>query len=152
MAGLFEHFQKGTFEQEYWIPAHNARRESALFKSNKQLVRDDCGAPCWICGAKNDLEVHHVFEWAFWNAMDPKKVTNILEAIEFYDEKYVSSVKDPVKLQTAILDLEASKPIMNSPAEGGLLTKEQLIIAAERVLKIDDELASIAANNYQPHR
>ena len=43
MADLVEHFHNGTFEQEYWIPAHNERRESALFKANKKLIRDYCG-------------------------------------------------------------------------------------------------------------
>jgi hypothetical protein len=42
---------------------------------------------------KKDLEVHHVFEWAFWNVLDPRKVTNILAAIEFYDEDYVAKAK-----------------------------------------------------------
>lgn len=38
------HFQRGTFEEKYWLHAHEKRRESALFKSNKKLIRDDCGA------------------------------------------------------------------------------------------------------------
>ena len=69
--------------------AHDKRRESALFRRNKKFIRDDCGAPCWVCGSKKDREVHHVFEWSFWNALDPRKVANILNAIEFYDDDYV---------------------------------------------------------------
>jgi hypothetical protein len=60
MADIVEHFKKGTFEEQYWIPAHNARRESALFRANKKFIRDECGAPCWICGTTDGLEVHHV--------------------------------------------------------------------------------------------
>ena len=82
---VVEHFRKGTFEEQYWIPAHNKRRASALFRKNKKLIRDECGAPCWVCGSRREREVHHVFEWSFWNAMDPRKVTNTLRAIEFYE-------------------------------------------------------------------
>lgn len=38
------------------------------------------------------------------------------------------------------------------PSEGGILTKEQILMAAERVEKIDEELASFAENNYRPQR
>jgi hypothetical protein len=188
MADIVEHFKKGTFEEQYWIPAHNARRESAMFKSNKKFIRDDCGAPCWVCGKKEDLEVHHVFEWSFWNALDPKKVTNILNAIEFYDEDYVALAKDANKLKTHLADLVNTKPVVDTPDDarnlvvlckehhrlkftgvhsvsfplwltiaavpigGGILTRAQLVTAVERVSKIDEELASYAANNYQPHR
>jgi hypothetical protein len=38
------------------------------------------------------------------------------------------------------------------PSEGGILTREEIILAAERVKKIDEELASLAENNYVPHR
>lgn len=115
MADIVEHFKKGTFEEQYWIPAHNSRRESSLFKSNKKFVRDICGAPCWVCGAREDLEVHHIFEWAFWNALDPKKVTNILNAIEFYDSDYISKAKDSEKLRKKIDELENQKPLIDTP-------------------------------------
>lgn len=188
MADIVEHFKKGTFEEQYWIPAHNARRESTLFKNNKKFIRDKCGAPCWVCGSSTDLEVHHVFEWAFWNALDPTKVTNILNAIEFYDDDYVAKAKDPKALRTRLMELSESKPFLDTPDDlrnlvvlctehhrlqysgihsvsfplwlavaavptgGGVLTREQLMAAVERVAKIDDELASYAANNYKPHR
>jgi len=188
MSDIVAHFKKGTFEEQYWLPAHNARRESSLFRKNKKFIRDKCGAPCWICGAKKDLEVHHIFEWAFWNAMNPQKVTNILNAIEFYDEDYVSKVSDSKRLQKAIKKLEKTKPIIDTPDDirnlvvfcrkhhrlkltgvhtitfpiwlaiaavperGGILTKEQILIAAERVRVLDEELASFAENNYKPHR
>jgi hypothetical protein len=59
MADIVEHFKKGTFEDQYWLPAHNKRRESSL---------------------------------------------------------------------------------------------KQILMAAERVRRIDEELASLAANNYEPYR
>ena len=188
MPNIVEHFDKGTFEQEYWIPAHNGRRESALFKRNKKFVRDNCKAPCWVCGAADDLEVHHVFEWALWNAMDARKVTDILNAIEFYDDDYTDKADDPTKLRKEIAKVAGKKPVIDTPddlrnlvvlcrkhhrlkytgihtisfpiwmamaavpEEGGVLSREQILLAAERVMKIDEELASFAENNYQPHR
>jgi hypothetical protein len=188
MADIVAHFKKGTFEEQYWLPAHNERRESALFKANKKFVRDECGVPCWVCGSKKDLEVHHVFEWAFWNALDRQKITNILNAIAFYDDDYICSANKPDELRKKIDELEQKKKIVDSPddirnlvvlcrkhhrlthtgihtlsfpiwlamsgvpAKGGILTKEQIIIAADRVKKLDEELAVMAGNNYQPHR
>ena len=38
------------------------------------------------------------------------------------------------------------------PAKGGILTRKQILMAAERVRKIDEELASLAENNYKPYR
>ena len=188
MSDLVEHFKKGTFEEQYWIPAHNKRRESSLFKKNKKFIRDECGVPCWVCGSKKEREVHHVFEWAFWNALDPRKVTNILNAIEFYDADYVGKASDPKKLRALLDGLAAEKPIIDTPddarnlvvfcrshhrlkytgihtisfpiwlsmsavpSRGGILSKQQIIAAAERVQKIDDELARYAENNYKPNR
>lgn len=188
MSQILEHFKKGTFEEQYWLPQHNARRESALFKNNKKLIRDECGAPCWVCGSKQDLEVHHVFEWAFWNVINPEKATNILNAIEFYDKDYINKANKSEKLRAEIDKITKDKPIIDTPddirnlvvfcrkhhrlkltgihtitfpiwlavsavpTKGGILTKEQILIAVERVKKIDEELATFAENNYVPHR
>lgn len=133
-------------------------------------------------------EVHHVFEWAFWNALSPKKVTNILNAIEFYDDDYVASATSPEALHTYLTGLTQTKRFLDSPddarnlvvlcrehhrlkytgihtvsfplwlalaavpADGGILTRAQLLTAVERVTRIDEKLADYAANNYQPHR
>lgn len=188
MHDIVEHFRKGTFEEKYWIPAHNKRRESAMFRRNKKFIRDDCGTPCWVCGSKDEREVHHVFEWSFWNALDRRKVTNILNAIEFYDDDYVSKADQPTKLRAKIRKVQRSKPIIESPddirnlvvfcrehhrlkytgvhtitfpiwlavsgvpSEGGILSRDQIVLAAERVRKIDEELATLAENNYVPLR
>jgi len=188
MADIVEHFKKGTFEQRYWLPAHDRRRDSALFRRNKKFIRDECGSPCWVCGSKTGLEVHHVFEWAFWNAMHPKKVTNILNAIEFYDADYLSRAKSSDILKKRLESVASRKPVIDTPDDirnlvvlcrkhhrlkhtgihtitfpiwlamsaiplrGGILTREQILMAAERVKKIDEELASLAKNNYVPRR
>jgi DNA-binding response OmpR family regulator len=115
-------------------------------------------------------------------------VTNILKAIEFYDDDYILQARNPDKLRTRLSALRASDPIIDSPDDarnlvvlcqqhhrfkftgihsvsfplwlaisavpsaGGILSREQLLAAVERVSKIDDELAAFAANNYQPNR
>ena len=38
------------------------------------------------------------------------------------------------------------------PVKGGILTRAQIMKAAERVRLIDEELASLAENNYKPQR
>lgn len=88
-----EHLRCSTLKQAYWIPDHDKRRTSSKFRKNKKFLRDYLELPCWICGRKgtkkNPLEVHHIFEWALWNAIDPTKAAKILELIEFYDDIYL---------------------------------------------------------------
>ncbi len=112
---IVEHFKKGTFEEQYWIPAHGKRRASSLFRKNKKFIRDECGSPCWVCGSLENREVHHIFEWSLWNALDPKKVTNILNAIEFYDDDYTSRAEDVTKLRDKIVTTCEEKPIIDTP-------------------------------------
>jgi hypothetical protein len=38
------------------------------------------------------------------------------------------------------------------PTSGNVLSREQLLLAVERVAKIDEELTAYAENNYKPHR
>ena len=115
MASIVTHFKRGTFEEKYWLPEHDKRRESSLFKKNKKFIRDECGLPCWVCSAREDLEVHHVFEWSLWNAMDRKKVTDILNAIEFYDEDYIFQADQPEKLQAALKDTTTKNRYLKTP-------------------------------------
>jgi len=88
-----EHLRCSMLKQAYWIPDHDRRRTSSKFRKNKKFLRDYLELPCWICGRKtskgNPLEVHHIFEWALWNAIDPAKAATILELIEFYDSQYL---------------------------------------------------------------
>ena len=118
--------------------------------------------------------------------MDPTKVTNILQAIEFYDSDYVGKAKDSKKLQAELDRIAKAKRYLDSPddirnlvvicrkhhrlkttgmhtitfpiwlamaavpSRGGILSKDQIILAAERVKMLDEQLASFAENNYQP--
>ena len=93
--------------ERYWLPAHDVRRKSPLFVANKKLLRDDMALPCWICrqrgGPKNPLEVHHIFEWALWNALDPDRVTRILEVLEFYEDGYLAAAGSMRRALEAVL-------------------------------------------------
>lgn len=84
---LAEHLKVSTLKERYWIPQHDKRRTSKKFRENKKFLRDDVKLACWICGKKQSkqrpLEVHHIFEWAMWNALDRKRVTRILKVLDF---------------------------------------------------------------------
>jgi hypothetical protein len=111
------YWKKSTLVEEYWVPEHAERRDSPAFLANKRFLRDECGLPCWVCGARqspqNPLEVHHVFEWALWNAIDRRRVTAILEILEFYQDGYLAQAGRQRKaLEQA---LTRAKGVIRSP-------------------------------------
>ena len=111
------YWKKTTLIEEYWVPDHAKRRDSPAFVANKRFLRDECRLPCWVCGARqsksNPLEVHHVFEWALWNVVDRRRVTAILEILEFYEDGYLAEAgRQRSALEHA---LAASKGMIQSP-------------------------------------
>jgi hypothetical protein len=59
-------------------------------------------------------EVHHVFEWALWSAVDPRRVTAILAILEFYEDGYLAQAgKHRRALEEA---LDAARAVMRSLA------------------------------------
>jgi hypothetical protein len=112
---LAEHFKKGTFTEQYWLPEHDERKESNLFYANKRYLRDIQDLPCWICGSKKDREVHHVFEWAFWEALDRKKVSAILESMDFYTFAYTRKANKPEELVAEVKTPWIRNPILENP-------------------------------------
>lgn len=110
-----EHLKCSTMKEAYWIPEHDRRRTSSKFRKNKKFLRDHLELPCWICGRKgtkkNPLEVHHIFEWALWNAIDPMKAAKILELIEFYDDGYLSKANGSRDKLTSRLRELQDKPL-----------------------------------------
>ncbi len=35
--------------ERYWLPGHDLRRRSALFRRNEKFLRDELRLPCWVC-------------------------------------------------------------------------------------------------------
>lgn len=78
------HIEKETNTEYAIYPKHIERRESALFSKSKDKLKKDGKYGCFICGCNHDLEVHHVFEWAFAESLDFQKIKNTLMFFDFY--------------------------------------------------------------------
>ena len=60
-----EHEVRETLTVDIFYPDHPPRSESALFRRTKHHLIDVLDKPCWVCGCKQDREVHHFHvEWA----------------------------------------------------------------------------------------
>jgi hypothetical protein len=86
------HMESETNVEYVIYPAHKERKESAEFgKSKKQLKKDE-HYKCWICGCTEHLEVHHLFEFSLAEALDFKKIKEVLRVLDFYG--YSERMKD----------------------------------------------------------
>lgn len=57
-----EHIQKQNIHTVMVIPSHPDRIESPEFiEAKKTLKKDGNHEECWLCGSKNNLQVHHFF-------------------------------------------------------------------------------------------
>lgn len=73
-----EHEFKQTLEIEIFYPDHPPRTESALFVRTKHHLVKVLDTPCWVCGAKEDREVHHFHaEWADAEGIDWQKMQQL---------------------------------------------------------------------------
>jgi len=69
------HEVKESFTVDVWYPDHDPRTTSNTFNHTKRHLIDDEDTPCWICGSKENREVHHfIVEWAYADAIDWDKV------------------------------------------------------------------------------
>lgn len=85
MADTPAHEQIEILRVDVDYPEHVARTESAEFAANKHRLVRKLGLPCWKCGAKDKLEVHHfVIEWSEWADADPAKVLTIMHKFDAY--------------------------------------------------------------------
>ncbi len=73
-----------TLHEDIIYPAHEKRTESELFAKNKRILVHEKDTPCWICGSKENREVHHLIEWSLFPAIDPQKMLEILRFFDFY--------------------------------------------------------------------
>ena len=57
------------------IPGHEPRTTSDVFAVTRKHLIDDLDTPCWICGSKDNRQVHHYYlEWALSDACDWTKL------------------------------------------------------------------------------
>jgi 5-methylcytosine-specific restriction endonuclease McrA len=66
------------------VPEHAPREESEEFRKNREYLLREQGLGCWVCGTREDLEVHHLIEWALWPGVDVEKAQETLRALAFY--------------------------------------------------------------------
>ncbi|MEM0174030.1 MAG: hypothetical protein QXI16_05960 [Sulfolobaceae archaeon] len=66
-----EHEVKEDIQIDIYYPDHPPRKESELFRKSRQHLIDELDTPCFICGSKEDRELHHYYvEWAEADAID----------------------------------------------------------------------------------
>jgi hypothetical protein len=73
-----EHYQKHTITEIEHFPAHDKRRETLTFINARAELEDAEHLGCYVCGSMKNREDHHIFERAFWNALDVRKVARFL--------------------------------------------------------------------------
>lgn len=93
-----EHEQKETITVDVFYPDHPPRTESSLFRKTKHHLVAILDTPCWVCGSKEQREVHHFHaEWADANGIDWEKMralhptfpwSTFEEATDFIDSEY----------------------------------------------------------------
>lgn len=66
-----EHEVKESIEIDVFYPNHKPRKTSKLFERSRKHLIDELDTPCYICGSKEDRELHHfIIEWAEADAID----------------------------------------------------------------------------------
>jgi len=86
------HEQHESFHEDILYPEHVQRTESSEFRANKHLLVHQLDLGCWICGSKQDREVHHfASEWSLWDSLDPALVLDTVLHID----PYGYAAKDP---------------------------------------------------------
>ena len=99
VSGFARHEQKQTLKVDVYIPDHPDRTESPIFSATRRkLIEKNPDACCYICGSKDQLELHHqhvewcdsnAVNWAEvsklepyfpWNAFDPSKPETFIDS------------------------------------------------------------------------
>ena len=80
-----EHLIQRTLRDAVVDPAHAAREESPAFRAAKGRLQADGHWQCWVCGATENLQVHHfVAEWMFKDLVDLDRMKATAEALDPY--------------------------------------------------------------------
>ena len=88
-----EHIANKLLKETVIIPNHAERTESEQFNLTKKKLKEDNHNECWICGSKDDLNVHHFcLEWCFEENADFDKLKEVCEIFDIYG--YSKQMKD----------------------------------------------------------
>jgi len=69
------HSMKQSSSFDINIPAHEPRKDSSVFIKTRKCLIDELDTPCWVCGSKENRQVHHsIIEESMQNAVDWSKV------------------------------------------------------------------------------
>ena len=79
------HAQIKTIREVVITPEHIVRAESSQFKKSKERLEDDGHYQCWVCGIKDELQVHHyAAEWSLAEIIDYDKLKQFCEEWDCY--------------------------------------------------------------------
>lgn len=91
------------------IPEHVEREESEKYRRNRHHLINELNLRCFRCGSMKHREVHHLIEWAFWNAVDIGKARQWLGFLNLYpwSKEEAAKVQDPDDLANLVVLCEA---------------------------------------------
>jgi len=85
MADVAQHAETRTLHEIVITPEHAERAESAEFRAAKERLRADGHYRCYVCGATEQLQVHHfAVEWSLEGAADFAKFKAFIEEWDPY--------------------------------------------------------------------
>lgn len=72
-----------------WVPEHAQRAESEEFRRNREALLKAGHGYCWGCklagrDVTDNLQCHHLSEWAEWGDADPAKVLELCRRLDPY--------------------------------------------------------------------
>jgi hypothetical protein len=80
-----KHAETRTLVETIVVPAHIDRVESDDFRQSKETLRKDKHYECFVCGSKDNLEVHHFgAPWAMADDVDFNKLKDLLSLFDIY--------------------------------------------------------------------
>lgn len=79
-----EHEQRLTLSVDIFVPDHPDRTTTPIFAATRRkLIEHNPDACCYICGTTEGLELHHRIEWCDSNAVDFKKVAELVPEFDW---------------------------------------------------------------------
>lgn len=79
------HVMRRTITDVVIDPSHAQRAETPSFRKAKERLKADGHYACWICGATENLQVHHFLaEYMFKDVVDLAMMKEVAEALDPY--------------------------------------------------------------------